>query len=425
METQSFGVCFLIRKCKADKKRADIYARITVEGEEKEFSVKEQIDTVNWNSQKGIVKGNSIAVKSINVHLENVRLSIRDKYRKMQDAGEPITAQALRDAHLGVQKQPKGHTLKELLAYYQKIWEAKLKNGGFKNYKTTIKYIEAFLRLHFPSGDVFLSQVNGQFATDLEHYIRTTPIKEHDPCKGNGVGKHIQRFKRILNWAAGDLKWIRENQCKDYSCPLKKSKRKKLDIQELVTLETKSFVSPALSYIKELFLYSCYTGLAFVDAMALAETDFEWEAGGMVWCKLYRTKSDELCAVPLLKCASQILQKYREDAKVKGRATIFPRFTNQYVNESLKIIQEACGIATYLTFHVARHTFGKTVALKNGIPLETVQMMMGHSKITTTQIYADVDEEKIISDMSGIEEKLETKRGLVIERLKSAVSLSA
>ena len=261
-----------------------------------------------------------------------------------------------------------------------------------------------------------MSQINGQFATDFEHHIRTSPIKDHDPCKGNGVSKHIQRFKRIINWAADDLKWIKENQCRSYNCPLKKTKRKKLDIHELVVLETKHFINPSLVYIKDLFLYSCYTGFAFVDVMALSETDFEWDVDGTVWCKIYRTKSDELCAVPLLKSAATILKKYREDAKQNRRPTIFPRITNQYVNDSLKTIQEACEISTYLTFHVARHSFAKTVALKNGIPLETVQMMMGHTKISTTQIYADVDEEKIIRDMDGLEDKLERKRAIILNR---------
>ncbi|MEI9911573.1 MAG: site-specific integrase [Bacteroidota bacterium] len=419
METQSFGVCFLIRKCKADKKRADIYARITVDGEEKEFSAKEQIDTLSWNSEKGMVRGNSIAVKSINDHLENIRLAIKDKFRKLQDAHELITAESVKNAYLGIQTQLKGHKLKELLAYYKKIWELKLKNGGFKNYKSTIKYIELFLDHKYPSGDVYLSQVGGEFATNLEHYIRTIPLKDHDPCKGNGVGKHMQRFKRILNWATDDLKWIRENQCKNYSCPLKKSKRKKLDIHELVALERKSFTDPTLHYIQELFIYCCYTGLAFVDAMALAESDFEWEADGTVWCKIYRTKSNELCAVPILRSAAKILNRYRDDAKEKGRTTIFPKITNQHVNDCLKIMQAACEINTYLTFHVARHTFGKTVALKNGIPLETVQMMMGHTKIATTQIYADVDEEKIINDMAGLEDKLERKREIILNTQKT------
>lgn len=413
MDTTTFSVSFLIRKCKADKKRADIYARITVDGGEKEFSIKEQIPVASWDSAKSRVKGNSIEVKSINEHLDNIRLSIKDKYRKLLDDGKLVTTETVRNAYLGIQSELKGHKMKELMDYYKKIWEPKLKNGGFKNYKTTIKYLELFLIDQFATGDVYLSQVDGQFATDFEHYIRTKPIKEHDPCKGNGVGKHIQRFKRIMNWAADELKWTKENQCRNYTCVIKKSKRKKLDMVELIKLERKKFVDPTLNYVKELFLNSCYTGLAFADAMALSENDFEWNLDGVIWCKMYRTKSDELCAVPLLQSAASILKKYREDAIKEGRTTIFSGISNQHANLCLKIIQQVCEINTYLTFHVARHTFAKTVALKNGIPLETVQMMLGHSKITTTQIYADVDEEKIIHDMAGLEEKLNRKRDMV------------
>ena len=412
MGTTTFAISFLTRKCKGDKKRADIYARITVNGEQKEFSVKEQILVSSWDSRKNRVRGNTMEARSINEHLDNIRQSIKSKYRKLVDDNKLVTAETVRNAYLGIQTELKGHKMLELLDYYKKIWKFKLKNGGFKNYKTTIKYLQLFLSHQFESGDVYLSQIDGQFATNFEHYIRTRPIKEHDPCKGNGVGKHIQRFKRILNWAANDLRWMKENQCSHYSCPLKKSKRRKLDMTDLIKLETKDFVDPTLCYVKELFLNSCYTGLAFADAMALSEHDFEWNLDGVVWCKMYRTKSEELCAVPLLPSAANILKRYSKDAAINGRTTIFPRITNQHVNECLKIIQQACEINTYLTFHVARHTFAKTVALKNGIPLETVQMMLGHSKITTTQIYADVDEEKIINDMAGLEEKLNKKRSM-------------
>lgn len=414
METHTFSVSFLVRKCKADKTRADIYARITVDGQDKEFSTKEQIATSTWDPKKGRVKGNSIEVKSINEHLDNIKLAVKSKYRKLIDDEKLVTASSVRDAYLGVQAQLKGRTLNDLTKFYTKIWEPKLKPSNFKNYKTTFAYLELFLKKNYESGDVYLSQVDGQFATEFEHYIRTNPIKEYDPCKGNGVGKHIQRFKCVLNWAEEVIKWIRQNQCKSYSCPIKKSKPRKLNIIELVSLEQKSFINPELIYVQELFLNSCYTGFAFVDAMAVTEYDFEWDVDGTVWCKIYRTKSDELCTVPILPSAAKILRKYRADAVSKGRETIFPRVTNQHVNDCLKIIQEACEINTYLTFHVARHTFAKTVALKNGIPLETVQMMMGHTKITTTQIYADVDEEKIADDMEGLEEKLNRKRDIVI-----------
>jgi hypothetical protein len=202
MNTTTFGISFLIRKCKADKKRADIYARITIDGDGKELSTKEQISLSSWDSAKSRVKGNSIEVKSINEHLDNIKLSIKEKYRILLDDDKLVTAETVRDAYLGNQADLKGHKLKELLAYYKKIWKLKLKEGGFKNYKTTIKYLELFLDYQFASSDVFLSQVDGQFATDFEHYIRTQPIKLHDPCKGNGVGKHIQRFKRIMTWGS-------------------------------------------------------------------------------------------------------------------------------------------------------------------------------------------------------------------------------
>lgn len=413
METQTFSVCFLLRKTKANKQRADIFIRITVDGESAEFSSKEQINVSAWNPKRSIMKGNGIEARSINEHLDNIRLSVKDKYRKLVDKEALVTAQAVKEAYLGVQTHLKGHRLKELLDYFKKIWEPKLKPGGFKNYKTTLDYIARFLDNNFDTRDIFLSQVDNKFATDLEYFIRTNPAKDHDPCSGNGLGKHIQRFKRIIKWACDDLKWLKEDPCSNYKCPIKKSKRKKLDMRELVILESATFNDPSIHYVHQLCLYSCYTGLAFIDTMQLEETDFEWEEAGSTWCKRYRTKSDELCAVPLLDSASVILNVYRLDAREKGRKRIFPPVTNQHVNRCLKIIQAVCGIATPLTFHVARHTFAKTVALKNGIPLETVQMMMGHSKITTTQIYADVDEEKIMDDMQGLEEKLNRKRSAV------------
>jgi len=411
--THSFGIDFVIRRCKTDNKRALIYARINVDGERKEISLKEHINANDWNFTNETVKGKSSEVKALNEYIDDVRFKIKSKYRMLQDSTALITAEAVKQAYLGEHILQKGHKLIELVNYYQKIWEAKLKPGGFKNYKTTIEYIRLFAKSHFPSGDIYLSQLTLQVATEFEHYIRNNPIKENASCLGNGLAKHIQRFKRIINWSV-ELEWIKANPLDNYSCPLKKSKRKKLTMQELVTLEAKTFVNPMLNYVKDLFLYSAYTGLAFVDTLSLKESDFEVELDGPIWCKIYRTKSDSLCPVPLLKSSAEIMNKYLMDAKVGGRHTVFPAITNQYVNRCLKIIKEACEIATPMTFHIARHTFAKTVALKNGVPLETVQMMMGHSKISTTQIYADVDEEKIMVDMTGAEDRLGKKREIIL-----------
>jgi len=287
--------------------------------------------------------------------------------------------------------------------------ETQTKAGRVQEHKTTIEYVKRFIFSEHPSGDIYLSQLSMELATNFEYYVRNNPIKAHDRCEGNGLGKHVERFKRIVNWAV-EIKWIRVNPFKEYSCPQKKHKRKKLTFQQLVALEQQLFADSTINYVKELFLHSCYTGFAFAEAMAVCEEHFEWETDGTVWCKIYRLKSDELAAVPFLKSAATILDKYmNRPGFIKG-GPIFPRITNQEVNRALKIIQAVCGIDLPFTFHVARHTFAKTVALKNGIPLETVQLMLGHSKITTTQIYADVGEEKIMDDTTGLQERLDKKR---------------
>lgn len=418
-QTHTFAVDFIARKSKTDKSKAFIYARITLDGEPKEISIQEEIKTKDWDTKAEVVKGRSAEARSINEHIEQVRTDIKQKYRELKLANELLTSNAVKQAYLGKQFALKGHKLKELLDYYKKIWEPKLENGGFKNYKTTIDYAKRFLDFHFKTTqDVYLSQVNMAFMTEFEHFIRNHPMKESDPCLGNGLGKHIQRFKTIIQWGK-TIQWSKDNQIIEYPTNIKKNKRKKLSIEQLVALENQVMLNDRLQFVKDLFLYACYTGLAYAEVMKLDDNHFEWDTNEVTWCLIYRDKTDGLCPVPLIKSANTILNKYRA-LRNPETTKVFPRISNKHVNDSLKIIQEICGIPFDLTFHIARHTFAKTVALKNGIPLETVQMMLGHTKISTTQIYADVDEEKILDDTSDLEEKLERKRARVMEHLQQA-----
>lgn len=407
--THTFAVDIIIRRSKADKEKALLYARITVDGEAKEISLKESITVLEWDSKSETISGKSLRAKSINNMIAETRWGIKEKYRLMKADHMEISAESLKQFYLGEAAPDKGKKLFDLLDYFIKIFEAKLKRGGFKNYKTTVAYIKAFSNAQFKVKVVYLNQVDMQFVTDLEYFIRNQPLKDYDPCLGNGVAKHIQRFKRMMNWAA-EIKWVKANEIDRYKCPLKKSHRKKLTMQEVLLLESKQFMNENLNYVRDLFIFSCYTSFAYIDVMTLTDDDFEYELDGKTWCLKYRVKSEELQRVLLLKPATRLLLKYRNKESFRQRTTIFPFVTNQYVNRCLHMIQNACEITTPITFHVARHTFAKTVALKNGVPMETIQQIMGHSKITTTQIYADVDEEKIREDINKLEEKLDMKR---------------
>ncbi len=409
----TFGIDFITRLCKSDKSSALLFAGITVDGERKEISLKESVKIKDWDSAREIVKGHSIVAKTINSHIDDVRFRIKEKYRLLKDQELPLSAEAVKETYLGNHASQKSkHSLCELLKYHTKIEGEKLKSGTMKNYVTTEEYIKKFLKEKFRADDVALSKLDREFIIELEYYIRNNPLKAHDPCLGNGVMKHLERFKKMVAWAKV-LQWITFDPYDDYQLSLKRYKRPKLTIEELMTIEAKEFSSNSLSYIKDLFLFSCYTGLAYADVMALTCQNFETGSDGQLWCKIYRQKSEELAAVPVLNSAVELMSKYKNNPKALNTGKVFPYVSNQDVNRNLKIIGEVCGIEKYMSFHLGRHTFATAVTLLNGVPIETVSKMLGHKKITTTQIYAEVDERKIADDMAGVEGRLEKRKKLM------------
>ncbi len=401
----SFTIDFITRLNKNDKSKALVYARITVNGERTEISLKEQVDPECWDSDREEVIGKSQAFKGINKYIEDVRYKLKEKYRMLLDKGSTITVDCIKQAYLGrnsVQKSE--HTLCELIDLHTKIQFPKLRPGTTKNYNATEKYVKAFMPDKYKSGDINLLALDFEFITELEYHIRNHPIKKEDPCAGNGVYKHLERLKKMVNWGK-QLKWIKENPFADYKLEFKRTKRKKLTIQELVLIENKKLQSSKLEYVRDLFLFSCYTGFCFADVIKLKKVDFE-QINGRVFCKIYRQKNDELAFVPLFNTALDLIAKYVDHPASIQNGTIFPPTSNQEVNRCLKLIQEICSIEKEMTFHLGRHTFATSVTLKNGVPIETVSKMLGHTKLTITQIYADVDEEKIIADTAGIENRL-------------------
>jgi integrase/recombinase XerD len=400
--SQTFGIDFIVRFCKSDKTSALLFARITINGERTEISLKEHIRAKDWDAAREIVKGHAIAVKAINNHIEDVRFRIKEKYRLLMDQELSISAETVKEAYLGTQSSQKSkHSLCELLNYHTKIEGEKLKAGTMKNYVATEDYIKKFLKSKFGVDDFALGRLNREFIIELEYYIRNNPLKAHDPCLGNGVMKHLERFKKMVAWAKV-LQWIPVDPYEKYQLSLKRYRRPKLTIEELNSIENHLFKTVTLSYVQDLFIFSCYTGLSYVDVMALTQENLETHKDGKLWCKIYRQKSDELSSVPVLKQALLLINKYKDHPKALNRGSIFPYISNQDVNRNLKIIAGICGIEKYLSFHLGRHTFATTVTLKNGVPIETVSKMLGHRKITTTQIYAEVDEEKIAKDMAGM-----------------------
>lgn len=402
--TNTFGVQFITRTNKAKDGLLPIYARVTVDGRRVEISLKRWIKPGDWNSSKGMAKGSREEIKSLNHYLDEVRARIMECYQEMQVQKRLITADAIKSMFLGTDQ--KDFTLCKLVDYHNQTMRDTLAWGTMKNYFTTQKYIHRFLKERFGTTDMFLSELSYKFITDFEFYLRNYKPKDHQkPLGNNGVMKHLERFRKMVTMAV-KMEWVSRDPFDKYQLKFHRVDRGFLDAEELETLESKDFKIVRLQWVRDLFVFSCYTGLAYIDAMNLTPSNITIGIDGEYWLSTCRQKTDQPVRVPILPKAWEIIEKYKTHPRALQKGSVFPMISNQKLNSYLKEIADLCGIEKNLTFHLARHTFATTVTLCNGVPLETVSKMLGHSKITTTQVYAKVVEKKVSEDMQALRERL-------------------
>jgi site-specific recombinase XerD len=278
--------------------------------------------------------------------------------------------------------------------------------GTMKNYFTTQKYIQKFLNERFRKTDIFLSGLSYKFITDFEFFLRNNkPVDHQRPLENNGVMKHLERFRKMVTMAV-KMEWLDKDPFEKYQLKFNRVERDFLSEYELAKIENKKFNIERLMFIRDLFVFSCYTGLSYIDAMKLTPGNITIGIDGDYWISTSRQKTNERVRVPILPKAWEMIEKYKTHPRSMQKGTIFPFISNQKLNSYLKEIADLCGIEKNLTFHLARHTFATTVTLTNGVPIETVSKMLGHSKISTTQIYAKVIERKVSEDMQTLRAKM-------------------
>jgi integrase len=180
--------------------------------------------------------------------------------------------------------------------------------------------------------------------------------------------------------------------------------------KELLAIEEKQFSIERLQLVKDLFIFACYTGLSYIDVINLNANDINYGIDGELWLIMKREKTNNALRIPILPKALDLINKYKGSLKSMANGNIFPKLSNQKLNSYLKEIADLCDIRKNVTFHLARHTFATTVTLSNGVPIETVSKLLGHTKITTTQIYAKVIERKVSNDMQQLSTLLKSKQ---------------
>lgn len=406
----TFGVCFLLRQNKTadDQGRFPIYAKISVNNSKAELGTRVYVKPGHWNKGKGCIKPLTNDLKKQSTHLEKVRAKLTAIFRDMELNDEHLHAVTVKAKYLNRDTPEKKLTLSWLIKEHNNKMVGTLKRGTLKNYDTTLVYIENYLKTPKFNGDILLRHLKYEFIEDLKTYILANPVKEHDPCTNNGVMKHLERLKKIMRWAAKKNKWISESPFEGFELKYDPTDIKFLTKDQLDNLEAYPFTKPRLQLLRHLFIFSCYTGLAYVDLMELGPEDIKTDVQDRMWLYTRREKSQKKADIPVLPPAAALIEKYRSNPLSIERQKIFPYVSNQDVNRILKVIAELLKLPFDLNFHVARHTFA-TLLIMYGVPVTTVQKIMGHTKLSTTMTYVHLLNGKVAEDME--EFWLQIKKG--------------
>ena len=404
--TRTFDYIFTLRK---PKNYVDgpvkVYLRITIDGQRCETATAQFAVPDLWDSKAGRVIGKSETAKSTNAYLDILQAKLYESHAELLQANVPITAEILRNKFNG--KDERSRQLLEIVTAYHKNME-KLVGKDYvavtvRKFHTTLLHLTAFVKWKYKTSDISLSQLKYEFITDFEFYLKT-----EKNIANNTVAKHIQNTNRVINDCV-DKAWCPSNPFVNFSVKTTIKDRVFLSEDELETMINKEISLERIAIVRDIFIFSCYTGLSYVDIANLTSKNIVTGIDREKWIHTSRQKTGTASHIPLLPQPLEIIKKYQYHPKVINSGKLLPILTNQRMNSYLKEIADLCKIQKLLTFHIARHTFATTITLNNDVPIESVSKMLGHKKLQTTQHYAKILDKKVSNDMQVLRTKFDKK----------------
>lgn len=435
----TFSITFYLKKSVVYKDmKSPIMARIRVSGSTADFSTKLQVNPNDWNPAKGRGKGKKGAIFDLNIALSAIEkfvndiktnfivekgyvsaLEIREKYvsltktpeekKKERKKLEQQVAEQLEKERQEREEQERKERGISLMDYFNNYIESRrdevaagqLTNKTFSRYESARDRLITYMEEKYKTSDVPLKHIDIFFIKNFEMYLRT-----NFECGNNTIMKIVQKLCSVVT-LAHDTGVIPLNPFRLYKFHFEETERDILTLEELNYLYSYQFASKKLERIRDNYIFSCYTGLAYTDTDKLDIQNIKDFFDGKDWIIKRREKTNVESKILLLDIPRQILKKY-EGKLPEGQ--LLPVISNQKTNDYLKEIAAITGIEKHLTFHTARHTFATTVCLTNGVPLESLQKMLGHKNIRTTQIYAKIVDVKLSEDMHNLEERLKERQ---------------
>lgn len=394
---------------------AYIYCRITINKKRAQFATGLKCPPRMWNAGLKRIDKKWPDSKEANKELIKIESKLLQLYEKLTIGDKSVTADQLVDSYLG--RANNGKTILELFKQHNTKMKSLIgieyAQATLTRFETTYKHLEDFIRIKYKSNDIYLTDLDNQFIHDFDYFLRTAKN-----CANNTTVKYVKNFTKIVRIAC-DYGWLDRYPFSNYKQRTKEVERVFLNKEELDIIYEKDFGNKRLETVRDIFMFSCYTGLAYIDVQRLVADNIVIGIDGNKWININRKKTDIKSSIPLLPIAEEILYKYEDIMRFDKNKRVLPGMSNQKLNSYLKELAAICNINKELTFHIARHTFATTVTLTNGVPIESVSKMLGHSSIKMTQHYAKIVDRKLSDDMKMLREKLKPNKSNPTNILKA------
>jgi site-specific recombinase XerD len=403
MLDKTFGLLFYLKKPKNyEKGTIPIYLRITVDGIPKELSTKRTCDPGRWNSAAERAVGTREDSKALNAYLDTLQAKVYEAKRKMIESNQLITASSIKDYLLGTNQRNK--MLIKIFENYndniKKLIGIDYSMATWTKYDRTKRFAQLFIQWKYKERDLAVQCLNMEFVNDLELWLKT-----ERRCGQNATMKYISILKMIVLFCVNN-NWLDKDPFARFKMSKEEVTPEFLTKEEIQTISSKEIKIDRLRQVRDVFLFCCFTGLAYVDIKKLNASEVSTGVDHELWIFTRRGKTNTPSRIPLLPVSQKILEIYKDHPQCINNRRLLPVLSNQKYNSYLKELADICGISKNLTTHTARHTFATTITLSNGVPIESVSKMLGHKKLQTTQHYARVLDIKVSEDMQNLRARL-------------------
>jgi integrase len=400
MKKENFTILFVVKLNKLNSKGlCPINVRITYQGVRKENATGHFVDPNFWDAKRQLTTSKALDAINTNFQLELIKQKIKNAYLSILLETDDFEADDIYHKYLGQPLKESEFVVKYFQKYLDKTFKLigkDLKLATWKKYNYACIQIVGYVKFKYKKNDISLDKINLQFLTEFEYYLKT----EQNQCQST-INKAIQRFRRLIKIG------IAEGFLEKDPFILYKAKKVKKEVVflthgELEALEKTQISQPRLALVKDLFIFCCYTGLAYVEMVHLSKQNIQIGFDDVNWIQMKREKTQRQISIPILPKAQEIIEKYSTDDNL-----VFPSISNQKFNSYLKEIADITGIEKRLTHHIARKTFASTVLLFNDVSMEIVSELLGHSNMLITQeSYGKVVQKKVSEAIQNLAEKL-------------------